>query len=109
EIESQQRRLERVAEVEPFDRFRQRAISMLADSSMQKVFDVVNAEPEVLDRYGRNVFGWSLLLARRLVGAGVRLVQVNLGNDETWDTHQSAFPILRDFLLPAFDRAFTAL
>ena len=52
--------------------------------------------PSVLDRYGRNAFGWSLLMARRLVEAGVNLVQVNLGNNETWDTHGNAFPHLKD-------------
>jgi hypothetical protein len=58
-----------------------------------------------LDRYGDNAFGWSLLMARRLVEAGVRLVQVNLGNNETWDTHGNAFPHLKDKLLPPTDRA----
>ena len=43
-------------------------------------------------------------MARQLVEAGVSLVQVNLGNNETWDTHQSAFPNLKNFLLPPTDR-----
>ncbi|MFZ9092015.1 MAG: DUF1501 domain-containing protein, partial [Planctomycetaceae bacterium] len=45
----------------------------------------------------------------RLVESGVNLVQVNLGNDETWDTHGNAFPHLRDKLFPPTDRALTAL
>lgn len=53
--------------------------------------------------------GWSLLMARRLVEAGVALVQVNLGNNETWDTHGNAFPHLKDRLLPPTDRAVSAL
>ena len=57
--------------------------------------------PRCWTRYGRNLFGWSLLMARRLVEAGVNLVQVNLGNNETWDTHGNAFPHLKDKLLPA--------
>ena len=48
-------------------------------------------------------------MARRLVDAGVNLVQVNLGNDETWDTHGNAFPHLKDKLLPPTDRALSAL
>jgi uncharacterized protein (DUF1501 family) len=48
-------------------------------------------------------------MARRLVEAGVSLVQVNLGNNETWDTHQNAFPNLKNFLLPPTDRAVSAL
>ena len=57
------------------------------------------------ERYGRNSFGWSLLMARRLVELGVNFVQVNLGNNESWDLHGSIFPRLRDSLLPPTDRA----
>ncbi len=74
-----------------------------------QAFDVVHADAKVLDRYGRNSFGWSLLMARRLVEAGVNLVQVNLGNNETWDTHAAQFPVLRDFAFPPTDRALSAL
>jgi uncharacterized protein (DUF1501 family) len=76
---------------------------------MRLLFDVTNAEARVLDRYGRNAFGWSLLMARRLVEAGVNLVQVNLGNNETWDTHGNAFPHLKDNLFPPADKAISAL
>ena len=48
-------------------------------------------------------------MARRLVEAGVNLVQVNLGNNETWDTHGNAFPHLKDKLFPPTDRALSAL
>lgn len=70
--------------------------------------DVHAADERLQDRYGRNSFGWSLLMARQLVEAGVSLVQVNLGNDESWDTHEAAFRNLREFLLPPTDRAVSA-
>jgi hypothetical protein len=108
-IERQQRDLQRLAETESFDRYRQSAISMLSGGRLRHAFDVVHADDKTLDRYGRNVFGWSTLMAYRLVEAGVRLVQVNLGNNESWDTHQSAFPNLKNFLLPPTDRAVSAL
>ncbi len=108
-IGEQQRALERVADNASFDRYRQKAISLLADRQTQKAFDIATADPKLLDRYGRNTFGWSLLIARQLVEAGVSMVQVNLGNDETWDTHTNAFPILKDFLFPPTDRAVSAL
>ena len=92
-----------------YDRHRQRAVSLLSDRQTQKAFDVSQADPKTLDRYGRNTFGWSLLMARQLVEAGVNLVQVNLGNNETWDTHGNAFPHLKDFLFPPTDRAVSAL
>lgn len=108
-IEQQRRDLSQFATVENFDRYRQGAISLLTDKQVQQAFDVVNADARVLDRYGRNSFGWSLLMARRLVEAGVNLVQVNLGNNEAWDTHGNAFPHLKNFLFPPTDQAVSAL
>ena len=108
-IGRQTARLERAAENEDFDRYRQRAVSLLADSKTQQAFDISGADAKTLDRYGRNTFGWSCLIARQLVEAGVSMVQVNLGNNETWDTHGNAFPHLKDFLFPPTDRAVSAL
>jgi hypothetical protein len=108
-IGQQAERLERAAENEPFDRHRQKAISLLADRHTQSAFRIDHVDPKLLDRYGRNSFGWSLLIARQLVEAGVSMVQVNLGNNETWDTHGNAFPHLKDFLFPPTDRAVSAL
>jgi uncharacterized protein (DUF1501 family) len=108
-VDQLRRDLERGATLERFDQFRQGAISMLTDPRTRLAFDVTRADPRVLDRYGRNSFGWSLLMARRLVEAGVNLVQVNLGNNETWDTHGNAFPHLKDKLFPPTDRAVSAL
>ena len=109
EIERQSAALSAVAGDESFDQYRSAAVSLLSSTQVHEAFDLGKADPRQLDRYGRNSFGWSLLMARRLVETGVRLVQVNLGNDETWDTHQAAFPNLRDHLLPPFDRALSAL
>jgi hypothetical protein len=101
--------LEAGASTIEFDRYRQGAISLLVDPKVRESLDVTRADDAVQDRYGKNSFGWSLLMARRLVEAGVNLVQVNLGNDETWDTHGNAFPHLRDNLFPPTDRALSAL
>src|SRR5205823_4311600 len=84
-------------------------VSMLTDPRTRQALDVTNAEPKIQDRYGRNAFGWSLLMARRLVEAGVNLVQVNLGNNETWGTHGNAVPHLKEQLFPPTDRALSAL
>lgn len=97
------------AQVENFDRLRQGAVSLLTESAVHQALDVTHADAKHLDRYGRNSFGWSLLMARRLVSAGVSLVQVNLGNDETWDTHGNAFPHLKNNLFPPTDQALSAL
>jgi len=108
-VDGQRRDLEQAAETEQFDRHRQEAVALLSDSAVRRAFDVTHADPKLQERYGRNAFGWSLLMARRLVEAGVGLVQVNLGNNETWDTHQAAFPNLKQFLLPPLDRSVSAL
>ncbi|MBX6311824.1 MAG: DUF1501 domain-containing protein [Isosphaeraceae bacterium] len=108
-IDHQRRLLERSAEESSFDGYRQAAVSLLTDPKVRRAFDVEQGDPKLLDRYGRNAFGWSLLMARRLVEAGVSLIQVNLGNNETWDTHGNAFPHLKDKLLPPTDRAVSAL
>ncbi|WP_010584385.1 DUF1501 domain-containing protein [Schlesneria paludicola] len=108
-IEQQRIDLDRAAITEPFDRSRQRAISLLTDPKIKRCLDVTGEPAETLDRYGRNSFGWSLLMALNLVEAGVNLVQVNLGNNETWDTHGEMFPHLKNQLLPPTDQALSAL
>jgi hypothetical protein len=108
-IDNQVRALDRQATAESYDRFHQGAVSLLTNPRVRQAFDVTRAEPRVQDRYGRHSFGWSLLMARRLVEAGVNMVQVNLGNNETWDTHGNAFPHLKDNLFPPTDQALSAL
>lgn len=108
-LDAQQRHLEASTSAEGVDRYREMAVGLLSNPKIQSAFDVHGVDPALQDRYGRNAFGWSLLMARQLVETGVRLVQVNLGNNESWDTHQAIFPNMRDFLLPPTDRAVSAL
>ena len=108
-LERQRADLARTAEERSFDRYRGMATSLLLDARVSAAFDIARADPRLRERYGENAFGWSLLLAARLVEAGVSLVHVNLGNNEAWDTHQSAWTNLRRFLLPPLDRAMSAL
>jgi hypothetical protein len=108
-IDEQRKLLDSAGNMGAFGHSRADAVSLLTDASVRKAFDLNRADPKDLDRYGRNSFGWSLLMAARLVEAGVNLVQVNLGNNETWDTHGNAFPHLKDRLLPPTDRALSAL
>ncbi len=109
ELDAQRRYLNRAAQTENFDRFRQGVVSLLTDAKVHRALDVTRADDKTQDRYGRNSFGWSLLMARRLIEVGVNLVQVNLGNDESWDTHGNAFPHLKEKLFPPTDRAVSAL
>src|SRR5260221_258650 len=77
----------------------------------------LDAEPDaVRDRYGRSQFGQSVLLARRMIEAGVRLVQVNWyrGAEEPpdapcWDSHAREAQRLKTVLVPPMDQAYSAL
>jgi len=108
-VETQQRKLEQTAAAAKFDQMRQSAVSLLASPEVRHAFDVRNSDPKVLDRYGNNSFGWSLLMARRLVEAGVNIVQVNLGNFGSWDLHGNNFHCLKNYLFPPTDLAVSAL
>src|SRR5262249_9685061 len=95
-----------------------RAMSMLTGPGVKKAFDL-SAEPAaVRERYGRTTYGQSCLLARRLVEAGVRFVNVYLsasigGDNGGWDTHgfgnKPMYPILKNYLLPLADQTLPAL
>ena len=108
-IDGQREHLDRTAGVQQFDRMRQEAVSLLMNGGVHRALDVHSAPATVQEQYGRNSFGWSLLMARQLIEAGVSLVQVNLGNDESWDTHEAAFGNLKNYLFPPTDRAVSAL
>ncbi len=80
-----------------------------------EVFDLRREPAAVRERYGPTTVGQSLLMARRLVEAGVSLITVNWqdetkidGTNTCWDTHQDQFAKLKDLLCPMFDRSFTA-
>ena len=109
EIERQQRQMERTADAARLDQHRLQALSVLADPKTRQAFDVEHADPAMLARYGKNKFGLSLLMARRLIEAGVNLVQVNLGKNSSWDTHRRNFINLKQNLLPYFDQSLSAL
>ena len=70
-----------------------------------KVFDLSQEKNDVRDRYGRNTFGQSCLMARRLVERGVPYITINY---KGWDTHKTHFPIMRQ-KLPQFDKGLATL
>ncbi len=108
-IDAQRAALEASATGELYDQHRQSAVSLLASQKIRRAIDVNQADEKTQERYGRNTFGWSLLMAYRMAEAGVPMIQVNLGNNEAWDTHGEAFWRLREKLLPPTDRALSAL
>ena len=72
----------------------------------------LSEEPDnVRESYGRNIYGQSVLLARRLIEAGTRMVTISWAPDAnaTWDTHGDNFKKLKNTLLPQFDAACSSL
>ena len=86
-----------------------RAFEMLTSGRVASAFHLDREAAEVRDRYGRNQFGQSLLLARRLIQAGVPIVQANMGIVQSWDTHVDNWGRLKNRLLPWLDRALATL
>jgi hypothetical protein len=103
-------RLESGGNGDPNFREHQRhAFELLSSSRITGAFRLDKEPVKVRDRYGRNEFGQSLLLARRLVQAGVPVVQANMGIVQTWDTHVDNWGRLKNRLLPWLDTALGAL
>ncbi len=85
------------------------AFSMLNSGKLSRAFRVDEEPQDVRQRYGMHQFGQSLLLARRLVEAGVPIVQANMGPVQNWDNHGAIFNTLKDRLLPPLDQGVSAL
>jgi hypothetical protein len=108
-VEDQRRQMQERSVLGGYDASRQAAMSLISDPQVRQAIDVRQADPKTVERYGNNSFGWSLLMARRLVEVGVNMVQVNMGNFGSWDLHGNNFPCLKNYLFPPTDRAVSAL
>jgi hypothetical protein len=90
------------------------ALTVMSSEAVRRAVDLAGEKPEVRARYGRNLFGQSVLLGKRLLDAGARLVQCNWQrtqgkNGFAWDTHWNNFSAHKEDLVPPFDQAFDAL
>lgn len=88
-----------------------RAIDLLTSQAAQEAFQISSEPENVRDSYGRNIYGQSLLLTRRLLEAGTRLVTLSWAPDAnaTWDSHSSNFVKLKNTLLPQLDAGVSSL
>lgn len=98
------------------DTYYQKAFDLILSGRARNAFDLSQEPDKVRDRYGRHTFGQGCLLARRLVEAGTRFVQMNwpsvANGDPTvdaWDTHASNFGPLRNLHCPKLDSGLSAL
>jgi hypothetical protein len=103
--------LQRHADTQPgafnaLDQHYQAALNLITAPETKRAFALNTEDPRLRDRYGRNRFGQSCLLARRLIEAGVRFVTVSDGG---WDTHQDNFRALKQYRIPPLDQAIPEL
>ncbi len=109
-LDDQHRHLQLPSASQSLSRSMEKAHQLLgAAGRFRDVFDMNKEPAEVRDRYGRHSFGQSLLLARRLVEAGMPIIQANMGTMNNWDTHGNNFGQLKNRLLPPFDQGLSAL
>jgi hypothetical protein len=92
----------------------QKAVDVVGSPEVRKAVDLSIVDEATRERYGRNLFGQSVLLGRRLLRAGTRLVQCNWQrtqgrNGFAWDTHWNNFTACKEDLIPPYDRALWAL
>ena len=94
-----------------WDGYQQNALDSLVSAEARGAFEIDREDPRLRDRYGRHIHGQCLLLARRLIEAGVGLVTVNWHNDGQffWDTHGNNFNQLKHRLMPPADQGLAAL
>lgn len=102
-------------EVEKMDAYYQRAIGMLTSPKVREAFDLSKEKETLRDRYGANFFGQSCLMARRLVEAGTRFVQIKWYDGpawDAWDVHGAdlaGMERMEKMLCPRFDQGLSAL
>lgn len=105
--------LERSNAGRSYDRQRGRAFDFLAAPRVREALQLEREPLPLREQYGMTLFGQACLSARRLLEAGVKITTVvwdEFGQtDESWDTHHDHHGRMKDFLLPGFDRAFSAL
>jgi len=100
-----------------YEKYQAQTFDLLTSGRAQEAFSIESEPAEVRDRYGRNSWGQSLILARRLIEAGVRLVHVgwprepgdNAVDNPLWDTHAQNADRVEDVLCPMFDVGYSAL
>lgn len=111
--------LDRNPIVKDVSAYQDQAFSLLSSATTTSAFDLSEESDATLDRYGRTINGSSLVMARRLAEAGVPFITVFWRENTSlkskcrsaggWDTHGNNFNCLADYLLPEFDRAYSAL
>jgi hypothetical protein len=114
QLSAQTRQLQELAISQNIRDNQARALDVISSDAVRRAVDLASTPAAERERYGRNLFGQSVLLGRRLLEAGARLVQCNWQrtqgkNGFAWDTHWNNFSAHKEDLVPPYDRAFDAL
>jgi hypothetical protein len=115
-IDQVERRFDQLAAARSIDIYSAQAVRMLTSPLAQNAFQIEKEDPRIRDKYGRNEWGESILLARRLVEAGVRLVTIswmmvfpNGVVSNVWDNHAGTSMLTESYCLKSLDPGFAAL
>ena len=110
-LDGQREALQRRTDASGYSEHQLRALRMIRSDAVRSAFDLEKETDATRDKYGRNIHGQCVLMARRLVEHGVPVVSVNWHNDgkNFWDTHGDNFNRLKNDLIPPSDQALTAL
>lgn len=115
-LDTLDRAFDRQGELGALDQFEEQAMTLLTNAKTKEAFDLSKEDDGVRDRYGRNTWGQQLLLARRLVEAGVDVLTTSLngplcGRVQNWDDHAVNHHVFEglQFRAAAYDQAVSAL
>ena len=115
QFDAQRRMLDQSPGMRDLNQNRARALNLMTSEAVRSAFDIRQESPRLRERYGRNLFGQSLLMGRRLIEAGARFVTVcwdhAIRGDATcgWDMHEALDRVMKNHLLPGLDVGFSAL
>jgi hypothetical protein len=110
QFDEARRGLDQARGVQDFGRLRERAMDLVTSDKMRGAFDICREAPRVRDRFGRHLFGQSMLMGRRMIEAGARIVTVlwDCPDGYSWDSHVHSNDV-GQYLLPGFDQSMSAL
>ena len=115
QLADERRRFDENAAARNYTDLQQRVISLLSSQKIAEAFDIRREKPQLREQYGRNLFGQSLLMGRRMIEAGARFVTVAwdlaVRGDVcgSWDMHSCLERVMKGHLLPGLDHGLSAL
>ncbi len=110
QFDTARRELDLSSKVRDFGRLRERALDLVTSPKMRAAFDLGSESPQLRDRYGRHLFGQSVLMGRRMIEAGARFVTVLWDSPDGygWDSHGHSNDV-KNHLLPGLDQSLATL